>query len=306
MNQQKTALVLGANGYLGRHLVQHLHQKNWTLYRSDIGDAAKDSFDGLHYVQANLVNYAEVLTLPLEVDYIYIFTGLTGTSAAFTKYPDFVNSNEITLLNLLKALLEVGSKAKIIFPSTRLVYKGVENMPLVEDAEKEFKTVYAINKFACEQYLQMWGNAFGQAYSIIRICVPYGNLLDSNYSYGTLGFFLNKAAAGEAITLYGDGELRRTFSHVADLSRYFEQVALHLETQGQTYNFGGDNCSLKEIATAIAEKADVPIQYVPFPPLDAAIESGDTIFDSTKLDTLLNFKPEYSVYQWLDSLPKLR
>jgi UDP-glucose 4-epimerase len=306
MNKQKTALILGANGYLGRHLVLHLKQQNWQLFRSDIGDAAKDSFGGLHYVQANLTSYDEMFSLPLDVDYIYFFTGLTGTSAAFTKYPDFVNSNEITLLNLLKALREVGSKAKIIFPSTRLVYKGLPNTPLKEDAEKDFKTVYAINKFACEQYLQMWGNAFGQAYSIVRICVPYGNLLDSNYSYGTLGFFLNKAAAGEPISLYGDGELRRTFSHVADISRYFEEVALHPNTTGQTYNFGGDNCSLKEVATAIAKKANVAIQYTPFPPLDAAIESGDTIFDSTKLDTLINFKQEYSVMGWLDSLPKLR
>lgn len=306
MNNQKKALILGANGYLGRHLVLHLRQQNWQLFRSDIGDAAKDGFDGLHYVQANLASFDKMLSLPLDVDYIYFFTGLTGTSAAFTKYPDFVSSNEITLLNLLKALQETKSKAKIIFPSTRLVYKGVPNTPLAEEAEKEFKTVYAINKFACEQYLQMWGNAFGQAYSIIRICVPYGNLLDSNYSYGTLGFFLNKAAAGEPISLYGDGELRRTFSHVADISRYFEEVALHPNTNGQTYNFGGDNCSLKEVATAIAKKADVPIQYTPFPPLDAAIESGDTIFDSSKLDSLLNFKPKYSVLNWLDSLPKLR
>jgi len=304
MDQQKKALILGANGYLGRHLVQHLINKGWQVFRSDIGELPKDEITDSPYSKVNLVDYQATLSLTLEVDYIYIFTGLTGTSAGFSKYTDFVNSNEITLLNLLKAMQEVGSKAKVIFPSTRLVYKGVKNTPLPETAEKEFKTVYAINKYACEQYLEMWANTYDIDYSIVRVCVPYGNLLDNNYSYGTLGFFLNKAAAGEAISLYGDGELRRTFTHVADLSRYFEEIALNPNSRGEIFNTGGDNCSLKEVATVIANSFGVTISYVPFPDMDSRIESGDTIFDSTKMDSLIHFQREHNIYSWLKAIPK--
>ena len=304
MDQQKKALILGANGYLGRHLVQHLLHKGWQVFRSDIGESPKDEIAESPYTPVNLTEYKATLTLTLAVDYIYFFSGLTGTSAGFSKYQDFVNSNEITLLNLLKAMQEEGSKAKVIFPSTRLVYKGLKSTPLPENAEKEFKTVYAINKYACEQYLEMWANAFDIDYSIVRVCVPYGNLLDNQYSYGTLGFFLNKAAAGEAISLYGDGELRRTFTHVADLSRYFEQIALNPTTKGEIFNTGGDNCSLNEVANVIAKSFGVAVTYVPFPDMDARIESGDTIFDSTKLDTLLSFQRENSIFSWLMGITK--
>ena len=303
--QAKKALILGANGYLGRHLVQQLINIGWQVFRSDISELPKDDITDSPYRKVNLADYQATLSLTLEVDYIYIFTGLTGTFAGFSKYLDFVNSNEITLLNLLKAMQEVGSKAKVIFPSTRLVYKGVQNTPLPETAEKEFKTVYAINKYACEQYLEMWANAYDIDYSIVRVCVPYGNLLDNNYSYGTLGFFLNKAAAGEPISLYGDGELRRTFTHVADLSRYFKEIALNPNSRGEIFNTGGDNCSLKEVATVIADSFGGAISYVTFPDIDLRIESGDTIFDSTKLDSLLQFRREHNIYSWLKAVPKI-
>ena len=38
-----------------------------------------------------------------------------------------------------------------------------------------------------------------------------------NYSYGTIGFFLSKAMKKENINMYGDGELKRTFTHVYDI-----------------------------------------------------------------------------------------
>ena len=81
------------------------------------------------------------------------------------------------------------STAKIVFPSTRLVYKGKDE-PLLENDTKEFKTIYSINKYACEQYLKMYSDVFDIRYCIFRICVPYGSLLDGVSSYGTAEFFI--------------------------------------------------------------------------------------------------------------------
>ena len=48
---------------------------------------------------------------------------------------------------------------------------------------------------------------FHSHFTIFRICVPYGNLIDELYSYGTIGFFINRAMKGQNITIYGDGSL---------------------------------------------------------------------------------------------------
>src|SRR5690606_18112144 len=96
----------------------------------------------------------------------------------------FVNVNEIGLLHLLNHLSRFARMPKIVFPSTRLVYKGVKGTPLAEEAEKEFKTVYASSKYNGEQYLRMHSNLFGLDYTVFRVCVPYANLTARALSYG--------------------------------------------------------------------------------------------------------------------------
>jgi len=208
----------------------------------------------------------------------------------------------LSLLNLLSVHKSTGSKARIIFPSTRLVYKGQKGIPLQEEAEKEFKTVYAINKFACEKYLSMWGNAYQTPYTILRLCVPYGNLLDSAYSYGTLGFFLSKASVGEPITLYGDGSLQRTFSHVADVCQYFLLAAKSDDFLAEIFNIPGDNHSLKEVANLIADRFQSEVTYSPFPDMDRLIESGDTIFDGSKIIQTTGYQYQHSLSEWIKDL----
>lgn len=97
---------------------------------------------------------------------------------------------------------ESGSTARIVFPSTRLVYKGQQNVLLKEDAEKAPNTIYALNKLACEYMLAMYQKAFGIHYTIFRICVPYGSLIKSGTSYGTLGFFAKGQKSAEYSALW--------------------------------------------------------------------------------------------------------
>ena len=73
--------------------------------------------------------------LDFACDIVYMFVGRTGTTQGFEEYDNFIDVNERALLNVLTAMKEQKSKAKIIFPSTRLVYKGMPGK-LKEDAEE--------------------------------------------------------------------------------------------------------------------------------------------------------------------------
>lgn len=297
--------ILGANGYIGQHLVHKLKSEgNHELFLFDV-----------HPKDNDIDNYEQLdLTKPLQdelksklkiVDYIFFFSGLTGTSKSIDKYQDFIQINELGLLAVLDFLKDEIKKPKIIFPSTRLIYKGHENLPLKESAEKEFKTIYAVNKFACERYLEIYKNMFEIDYTIFRICVPYGNMINNEFSYGTLSHFFNKALKGENIILYGDGSLKRTFTHIDDLTALLINGAFKEETSGEIYNIGSlDHLSLLEVATAIAELYGVRIEFKDFPLLDSKIESGDTIFDGEKLETLLNYKYRYSFKEWIKQFEK--
>jgi len=299
----KKALVMGANGYLGRHIAQCLEMAGFELTIAGREPVSRDAHE--NYLSLDFSKLDQVQMLDLEVDYVFFFAGLTGTAAGFDRYLEFVGSNDIALLNLLRHHHRSCSRARIIFPSSRLVYRGEKDQALGEDALKDPKTIYAQNKLTAEAYLRMYQNRYGIPYTVFRICVPYGNRFDDSYSYGTIGFFLDKARSGEDIPLYGDGSQRRTFTHIDDICAV---VLGSLEKPGienSVYNIGGgDHLSLAEAAALVAKKFSVDTRFVEWPQEASLLESGDTVFDASKLDQVLDYDYPNNLTDWLASLPE--
>lgn len=280
--------LFGGNGYLGSQLAAYLSAQGTACDVFDI-----PTFD---------VTRAECWESFHAADYsaILFFTGMTGTEKSFTDAERFLNVNELGLLNLLVRMVPLGPQApKIIFPSTRLVYKGAD-YPLAEDAPKEAKTVYAANKLACEYLLQAYNVRYGIPYAVIRICVPYGNIVSANYSYGTIGFFLRQAETGGPITLYGDGSLRRTFTHVADICSAVGGLIRSNSTG--IFNVGGQDMSLLDAAKIIAEKKQVEISFVSWPSDALALESGSTVFASGRLERMTGWHTTKSLFDFAEEI----
>ena len=273
--------IIGGNGYIGKHLNFYLKQKGFNPTVYDMQEC-----DISNYRKIDITNTKSVKEIDLDVDIIYMFAGLTGTFAGFDHYEKYLETNELSLLNLLNAVRNSDYRPKVIFPSTRLVYKGRDNA-LNEDAEKETKTIYAVNKLACEGYLQAYHESFDIPYSIFRICIPYGNMLSTDYSFGTIGFFIKNAKAGKNITLYGGGSIKRTFTHMEDLCYQIVEASMKEESNGQTYNVGGETLTLRQAAEVIASKYLTEVIDVPWPERDLRIESNHTYFDDTKIQALL-------------------
>lgn len=287
--------VIGACGYIGKHIVKYL-EDNYGII-AETYDVCEQ--DVPHYHKIDMTDRESVESIDLDVDYIFDFAGLTGTYAGFDKYESYMDINELGLLNLLDAIRHSSYNPKLIFPSTRLVYKG-QDKALDEDDEKETKTIYAVNKLACEGLLYAYKQSFDIRYSIFRICVPYGNLLSNDYSFGTVGFFIRQAQAGNDITLYGGGTIKRTFTHMEDLCYQLVEGAFADESDGQIYNVGGQTLALCEAAQIIADKFHVNVVSVPWPEKDLHIESSHTYFNDTKIRQLLQIKS----YKQLDDFTK--
>lgn len=285
MSNKKKVAVIGANGFIGQHIVHQLQTSG--LEAIECYDVVPKA-DLPSYRCIDLTDIRQLSRVNLDVDYIFMFAGLTGTYAGFDNYAKYVTINEMGLLNLLDTIRQSPYRPKIIFPSTRLVYKGFDKA-LKEDDDKESKTIYAANKLACEGYLQAYHDSFDIPYTIFRICIPYGNLLSQDYSFGTVGFFIKQAKAGNDITLYGGGTIKRTFTHMEDLCRQVIEGAFSPDSNGEIYNVGGETLSLHDAAEIIAKKYGVNVTAVPWPERDLRIESDHTYFDDSKIQSLLHF-----------------
>lgn len=283
-------LVFGAGGYLGRHLVAALRAAGHAVVaapsRADTPESRVDICD------------ARTLTrLDWAVDVVFVFAGVTGTTASFKNHVSYVTCNEVGLLNVLESIRLSSYRPRVVFPSSRLVYKGSQS-PLHETAELEAKTVYAANKIACEFHLRAFSKAFDIPHTIFRVCVPYGNSQDATYSFGTIGNFIRQALETRRISLYGDGSLRRTFTHVDDLCSLVARASSSANFENGTFNIPGNDLSLLEAAELIGARLGAAIEFTPWPSFDLRIETGSTVFDGTSTQSRLPLMAVRNMAQW--------
>ena len=272
--------IIGSKGYIGKHLEYYLKQKKNDVVCYDVVES-----EDVNYHRCDLTESVRRI-IDLKVDYIFMFAGLTGTYVGFDKANIFVNVNEMGLINLLNCIRESKYRPKIIFPSTRLIYKGADKA-LKEDDEKETKTIYAVNKIACENLLYAYRQNFDIPYTIFRICVPFGNMFSDDYSFGTIGFFIRQASNDRRITLYGDGSIKRTFTSMHDLCKQIVEVGMERVSDGEIYNIGGHTYSLRNAAEIIASYYKAEISFISWPERDLKMESGSTYFDSSKIERVM-------------------
>jgi len=296
-NNQKS-IIIGVNGYIGRNLSYFLNESGRN--NIDFGIEEEVKYSWMRYSKLDVTRKEDFFQIDNDVNIIYYMAGLTGTLNGFELYKDYFNVNVIGLNNLLSYLHENNIKAKVVFPSTRLVYKGINGIELNEESIKSPNTIYALTKSTCEDLLKIYRKSFGIDYEIFRICVPFGNLVGNDYSYGTVGSFIDNAKKYKKITLFGDGNLKRTFTHVYDICKLMTYS--NFKSSNNIFNIGGETFSLKQVATKISGLYKAKIEYIDWPEQALKIESGDTVFCSNKLDKKVDGYKYKDLNRWINSI----
>ncbi|MEG1151209.1 MAG: hypothetical protein RSC93_04945 [Erysipelotrichaceae bacterium] len=134
----KTYTIIGANSFLARnyykYLIEYKHIDIQNIYLYDINDEHLDN--GYNYQKIDFFDKISIEYVNFNCDYLYIFSGKTGTVKGFEEYKSYIEINEILLLNILDIYCKKKSKAKIVYPSTRLVYMHNEHDSIDEGFEK--------------------------------------------------------------------------------------------------------------------------------------------------------------------------
>jgi len=273
--------IFGSNGYLGRHLMHYFSIHGECVEGFDLPDCditQNDFWNGFN---------------PQKYSAILFFAGLSGTEQSFKDAGRFFEVNVNALLLLLERLKQLGEKApRIVFPSSRLVYRGGD---VDEDSPVESRSVYATTKLACENILSAYYHRYGVPYCALRICVPFGNMIGAAHSYGTLGFFVNMARAGRPITVFGDGSNVKTYTYIGDLCEIVRRLCV-CDCSG-VFNVGGHDYSLRDVAEVVAGRYGSEISYVPWPEESLRVEMGSISLNSDKLKSAIGFSDYMRIEQ---------
>ena len=131
-------------------------------------------------------------------------------------------------------------------------------LPKREEMWLQPMSPYAESKIRGEELCKQYSKTHGLATTILRYFNVYGERSPISGQYApVIGIFLRQKRDGEPLTIVGDGEQRRDFTHVSDVVQANILAAttdVSDEYYGQMYNVGnGVNYSINEIANAISE-----------------------------------------------------
>jgi UDP-glucose 4-epimerase len=155
---------------------------------------------------------------------------------------------------------------------------------------------YSVSKVAGEKLCKMYTNLFGLKTVIFRYFNVYGERSPIRGQYApVIGIFLRQRNDGEPLTIVGDGEQRRDFTHVSDVVQANILAATKDvvdEYYGELYNVGnGVNYSINEIANSISEN------QINIPPRIG--ESRTTLANNGKLRTIFGWRPQVNLMDWI-------
>jgi UDP-glucose 4-epimerase len=305
-NRERTALVWGARGFIGRALVTHLHTAGWqvrTLTRSLSGERPWPADVSC----VELPGHDRLRAFSRALDGVSVVFNLAGSSGAVTSnlHPiDSLESNCRVQLEFLAACERTGP-LHVVFASTRLVYAPSGLTAVDESAAVGPKSVYAAHKLCVEHYHQIASQRRGISYTICRISNPYGaDPAASHKDYGFVNAMMHRAGAGQAITLFGDGQQLRDYIHIDDLTTMLRLCAERRPARNAVLNIGsGSSISIRDAAAEIQRAFDGgPIEFRSWPDDHDAVESGHFVMDISRARAVLEYSPQHDFRSGIQSV----
>jgi UDP-glucose 4-epimerase len=142
---------------------------------------------------------------------------------------------------------------RFVHVSSSEVYGFAGDPPMCEDGPTAPTTAYAVSKLAGEVYARAYHHDYGLPVTIVR---PFNSFGPRSHHEGDAGEvipkFVLRALAGQALTIFGDGQQTRDFSYVSDTACGIMRAAMVPEALGETINLGsGAELSILDLAQMV-------------------------------------------------------
>ena len=250
-------LVTGGAGFIGTNLIKRLLKDGHDVVSIDNYSTGKkeNHQEGCRYWDYDLSDrYCSVLEVD-EYDIIYHIGALARIQPSIKKPLTHIKNNFVSTLNVLEQARL--NNIPVVYAGSSSKHHGLYGSP------------YAWSKFSGEELCRLYSSVYDVSTSICRFYNVYGphQLEDGPYCT-VVGVFMNQYKDGIPLTITGNGEQRRDFTHVDDIVDGLVRVsrAMHGEVDmryaGEEFELGrGVNHSMNEVADMFGE--NYPREYIP-------------------------------------------
>lgn len=298
----KTALVTGADGFIGSHLTEMLVRAGYSVkalsqYNSFNYWGWLEDVDCLPQIQVlngdvRDPHYCKEITR--GVDVVFHLAALIAIPYSYVAPDSYVDTNVRGTLNICQAARDNGVR-RLIHTSTSEVYGTAQYVPIDEKHPLQAQSPYSASKIGADAMAMSFHNAFELPVTIARPFNTYGPRQSARAVIPTI---ICQIAAGQRRIQLGDVTPTRDFNYVLDTCRGFLELAECDAAVGETVNIGSNfEISVRDTLGLIRELMDSDVEFV---------EDGQRVrparsevfrlwCDNGKIRRLTGFEPAYTL-----------
>jgi UDP-glucose 4-epimerase len=317
-------LITGGAGFIGSSLAEYLLQNGEEVQVIDnLSTGRKEnvaswvSHPRFTFIQGSVTDADILAPLMESCDQCYHLASPVGV-----KY--IMNNPLHTILDNLRGIDTVLALADryrkpILIASTSEVYgkhldlldpthtrKLREDDYRIEGNTHNHRWAYANTKAMNEFLAFAYHKERGLPCIVVRFFNTVGPRQLSQYGM-VIPNFIQKALQHQPITIYGNGEQKRSFMHINDVVRAITRLMNHPNAIGQVFNLGSpDEITIKELAQTVIRLTDSRSEICYIDYQEAYGKGFEDMFrrtaDISRISTLLNFTPEYDLVATLKDI----
>lgn len=293
------ALVTGAAGFIGSHLVDKLLAEGWYVTGVDNFDpfydprvkrrniAAHRDNPRFRLIEADLRDSAALERARDDYDVIVHLAAKAGVRPSVAAPLEYQQVNVTGTQNLLELARKWGVK-QFVFASSSSVYGVNPRVPWREDDPVLLPiSPYAATKVAGELLGHVYSHLYGMRFVALRLFTVYGPRQRPDLA---IHKFARLMLRGQPIPILGDGSTRRDYTYIDDIIHGIRAAMDYDATPYEVINLGNNRpVTLADLVHALEEALGVKAQLRWLPP-----EPGDvpqTYADIQKATQLLGYRP---------------
>ena len=267
-------LVTGGVGFIGTALIKKLLNEGYNVHSLDNYEVGlkENEVDGCNYHVGDIEN---IHLMDKDFDLIFHLAALSRIQPSFNNPTETFRVNTIGTQDVCEFARLSGAK---------VIYAGSSSR-----WHNPYQSPYAACKHMGEEACKMYKKTYGIDIEIVRFYNVYGpgEIVDGDWA-AVVGKWRRQVKNGEPITIVGDGEQRRDFTHIGDIIEGLWKIGVKDIKHEDAWELGtGMNYSINEVYNWFKEKFGVESITIP----DQSGNYRETIRENDDSLKKLNWKP---------------
>ena len=212
-------LITGGAGFIGSHLTDYLIGLGHSVTVLDNLSTGRQSNlnASAKLVKGDISDSEDLNVLMARMDGCFHLAAVASVQQYKDGWAEVAKVNLYGSIRVLEAAARAG--VPVVYASSAAIYGDNPDRPLREASVPKPISGYGADKLATEHHACALHGGLGLKSTGLRFFNVYGprQAPDSPYS-GVISIFLSRLAAGQSITVYGDGEQARDFVYVSDVA----------------------------------------------------------------------------------------